>query len=160
MSDEETGGVCFWFGVRFAWLLSPFWFVVGVILGPWWDIGIVVWHSFVVLMYFGYRSSCERAIELFVVSKGAPLSVVVADCFLVSVVGVLVVVKVYQYRVGLSVLVYPCFETLDTSIPWCLVKDSVGLDRHAPRSLGAFGRTTSRLEVRKLSLMSPPRNVQ
>ena len=160
MSDEETGGVCFWFGVWFTRLLSPFWFVVGVILDPWWDIRVVVWYSFVVLMYFGYWSSCEWAVELFIVSEGAPLSVVVADCFLVSVVGMLVVVKVDQYWVGPSVLVYPCFETLDTSISWCLVENLVGLDRHAPRSFGAFDRTTSRLEVRKLSLMSPPRNVQ
>ena len=62
-------------------------------------------------MYFGYWSSCERAVELFIVSKGAPLSVVVADCFLVSIVDMLVVVKVDQYRVGPSVLVYPWFET-------------------------------------------------
>ena len=68
MSDEETGGVCFWFGVRFARLFSSFWFVVGVMLDRWRDIGVVVWHSFVILMYFRYRSSCERAIELFVVS--------------------------------------------------------------------------------------------
>ena len=83
-----------------------------------------------------------------------------ANCFLISVVGVLVVVKVDQYRVGPFVLVYPWFETLDLSISWCLVEDLVGLDRYAPRSFGAFSRTTSRLEVRKLSLMSPPRNVQ
>ena len=67
--------------------------------------------SVVVLMYFGYRSSCERAIELFIVSKGTPLSVVVADCFLVSVIGVLVIVKVDQYRVGSFVPVFSCFET-------------------------------------------------
>ena len=39
------------------------------------------------------------------------VSVVVADCFLVSVVDVLVVVKVDQYWVGPSVLVCPWFET-------------------------------------------------
>ena len=83
-----------------------------------------------------------------------------ANCFLVSVVGVLVVVKVDQYQVMSFVPVFSCFETLDPSISWCLVEDFVGLDRYAPRSFGAFGRTTSRLEVRKLSLMSPPRNVQ
>ena len=68
MSDEVTGGVWVWFGVRFAWLFSPFWFVIGVILDPWRDIGVVVCRSVVVLMYFRYRFSCERAVELFVVS--------------------------------------------------------------------------------------------
>ena len=68
MSDEETGGVRFGFGFWLSWLFSPFWFVVGVMLGPWWDVGIVVWYSLVVLVYFWYRLSCEWAIELFVVS--------------------------------------------------------------------------------------------
>ena len=83
-----------------------------------------------------------------------------ADCFLISVIRVLVVVKVDQYWVGSPVLVYPWFETLDLSVSRCFVEKLVGLDRHAPRSFGAFDGTTSRLEVRKLSLMSPPRNVQ
>ena len=68
MSDEEAGGVWFWFGFWLAWLFPPFWFIVGVMLGLWWDIGIVMWYSLVVLMYLGYRLSCERAVELFIVS--------------------------------------------------------------------------------------------
>ena len=83
-----------------------------------------------------------------------------ADCFLISVVDVFVVVEVDQYRVGSFVLVYSRFEALDSSVPWCFGKDFVGLNGYAPRSFGAFGGTTSRLEIRKLSLMSPPRNVQ
>ena len=68
MSDEEAGGVWFWFGFWLSWLLPSFWFVVGVMLGPWWDIGVVMWYPFVVLMYLRYRLPCEWAIELFVVS--------------------------------------------------------------------------------------------
>ena len=68
MSDEEAGGVWFWFGIWFAWLFSPFWFVVGVMLGLWWDIRVVMWYPFIVLVYFRYRLSCERAVELFIVS--------------------------------------------------------------------------------------------
>ena len=68
MSDEETGGVWFWFGFWFAWLSPPFWFVVGVMLGPRWDIGVIVWYPFVVLVYLWYGFSCEWTIELFVVS--------------------------------------------------------------------------------------------
>ena len=68
MSDEEAGGVWFWFGFWLAWLFPPFWFVVGVMLGPWWDIGVIMWYPFVVLMYLRYRLPCEWAIELFIVS--------------------------------------------------------------------------------------------
>ena len=68
MSDEEAGGVWFWFRFWFAWLFPPVWFVVGVMLGLRWDVGVVVRHSFVVLMYLGYGFSCERTVELFVVS--------------------------------------------------------------------------------------------
>ena len=107
-------------------------------LGPWWDIGIVVWYPFVVLMYFGYRFSCERAIELFVVSWCTPLSVVVANGLLVSVVRMLVVVKVDQYRIGSLVSVYSCLEVLNSSVFWCFAKDFVGLDGYAPWSFGAF----------------------
>ena len=53
MSDEETGGVWFWFGFWLSWFFPPFWFVVGVMLGLWWDIRVIVWYSFVVLMYLG-----------------------------------------------------------------------------------------------------------
>ena len=83
-----------------------------------------------------------------------------ANCLLVSVIGVLVVIEVDQYWVGSLVFVYSYLEALNSSVPWCFAKDFVGLDGHAPRSFGALGGTTSRLEVRKLSLMSPPRNVQ
>ena len=68
MSDEETGGVWFGFGFWLSWFLPPFWFVVGVMLGSWWDVGIIMWYSFVVLMYFWYGFPCEWIIELFVVS--------------------------------------------------------------------------------------------
>ena len=68
MSDEEAGGVWFWFGFWFSWFFPPFWFVVGVMLGRWWDVRIIVWYSFVVLMYLWDGLSCERTVELFVVS--------------------------------------------------------------------------------------------
>ena len=129
-------------------------------LGPWWDVGVIMWYSFVVLMYLWYGFSCEWAIELFVVSQSTPLSVVVADCFLVPVIRMFVVVKIDQYRIGSFVLIYSCFEALNSSVSWCFAKDLVWLDGYAPRPIGAFGGTTSRLEIRKLSLMSPPRNVQ
>ena len=119
-----------------------------------------MWYSLVVLMYFRYGFSRKWTVELFVVSQGAPLSIVVANCFLIPVVDVFVVVKVDQYRVGSFVSVYPCFKMLDLSVSWCFAKDFVGLNGHAPRSFGAFGGTTGCLEIRKLSLMSPPRNVQ
>ena len=68
MSDEEAGGVWLWFGFWFAWLFPPFWFIVGVMLGSWWDIRVVVWYSFIVLVYLWYRFSCEGTVELFIVS--------------------------------------------------------------------------------------------
>ena len=68
MSDEEAGGVWFWFGLWLSWLFPPFWFVVGVMLGLGWNIGIIVWHPFVVLMYFRNGFSCEWTVELLVVS--------------------------------------------------------------------------------------------
>ena len=68
MSDEEAGGVWFWFGVWLSGFFPPFWFVVGVMLGHWWDVGVIMRYSFVVLMYFRYWFSCEGAVELFVVS--------------------------------------------------------------------------------------------
>ena len=108
-------------------------------LGSWWDIGIVMWYPFIVLMYLRYRLSCERAVELFVVSKGTPLSIVVAHCFLVPVISVLVVIKEDQYRVGSLVLVRSYFKALDSSVPWCFAKDLVGSDSYAPRPFGAFG---------------------
>ena len=58
MSDEEAGGIWFWFGFWFSWFFSPFWFVVGVMVGSRWDIGVVVGYPFVVLMYFRNRFSC------------------------------------------------------------------------------------------------------
>ena len=68
MSDEETGGVWLWFRIWFSWFFPPFWFVVGVMVGNWWDIGVVMRHSFVILMYLGEWLSCERFLELFIVS--------------------------------------------------------------------------------------------
>ena len=68
MSDEEAGGVWFWFGLWLTWFFPPFWFVVGVMLDSWWDIRVVVRYSFVVLMYLRYGLSCEWAVELFIVS--------------------------------------------------------------------------------------------
>ena len=68
MSDKEAGGVWFWFGFWLSWFFPPFWFVVGVMLGRWWDVRVVVRYPFVVLMYFWYRFSCEGVIELLVVS--------------------------------------------------------------------------------------------
>ena len=83
-----------------------------------------------------------------------------ANCFLIPVVGVFVVVEVDQYRIGSFIPVYSGFKTLDLSVSRCFGEDFVGLDDYAPRSFGTFGRTTGRLEIRKLSLMSPPRSVQ
>ena len=97
-----------------------------------------MWYSFVVLMYLGYGLSCEWAIELFVVPQRTPLSVVVANCFLIPVVGVFVVVEIDQYRIGSFVPIFSCFKALDSAISWCLGKDLVGLDSYAPRSFGAF----------------------
>ena len=68
MSDEEAGGVWFWFRFWLSWFFPPFWFVVGVMLDSWWDIGVVVWYPFVVLMYLGNGFSCKWAVELFIVS--------------------------------------------------------------------------------------------
>ena len=68
MSDEEAGGVWFWFEFWLSWFFPPFWFVVGVMLGAWWDIRVVVWYSFVVLMYLRDGLSRKRLVELFVVS--------------------------------------------------------------------------------------------
>ena len=57
MLDEEAGWVWFRFGLWFAWLFPPFWFVVRVMLASGWDIRVIVWHPFVVLMYLGDRLS-------------------------------------------------------------------------------------------------------
>ena len=68
MSDEETGGVWLGFGFWLSWFFPPFWFVVRVMLDCGWDIGVIVWYSFVVLMYLRNGFPCEWAVELFVVS--------------------------------------------------------------------------------------------
>ena len=68
MSDEEAGGVWFWFGFWLSRFFPPFWFVVGVMLGRRWDVRVVMWYSFVVLMYLKNGFPCEWAVELFVVS--------------------------------------------------------------------------------------------
>ena len=62
-----------------------------------------------------------------------------ADCFLIPIEGVFVIVKVYQYQVQLFIPVSFCFEVLNPSVPWCLAEDLVRLDHHAPCSLSAFG---------------------
>ena len=90
-------------------------------------------------MYLGYGFSCEWTVELFVVSQGTPLSVVVANRFLISVVGMLVVIEVDQYRIGSLVPIYSRFKALDSSVPWCFTEDFVGLDGYTPRSFGALG---------------------
>ena len=83
-----------------------------------------------------------------------------ADCFLVAVPLALVVVEIYEYWIVAFVFpCYICFYSLDTLVPWRSVDDLVWGDDNAP-NLGAGGRATSRLDLRKLSLMSPPRNVQ
>ena len=61
-----------------------------------------------------------------------------ADCFLVPVVGVLVVVKVDQYWIGSFILVYSCFKTLNMSISWGFTEEFVRFNHYVPRSFGAF----------------------
>ena len=68
MSDEEAGGVWLWFGFWLSWFFPPFWFVVGVMLGPWWDVGVIVQYPFIVLVYLGYGFSRKWIVKLFVVS--------------------------------------------------------------------------------------------
>ena len=58
MSDEEAGGVQFWFGFWLSWLFSSFWFVVRVMAGNRWDVGVVVGYSFVILVYLGEWLPC------------------------------------------------------------------------------------------------------
>ena len=83
-----------------------------------------------------------------------------ADCFLVAVPLALVVVEIYEYWIVALVLsCYVCFYSLDAFVAWRSADDLVWGDDNAP-SLGAGGRATSRLVLTKLSLMSPPRNVQ
>ena len=72
----------------------------------------------------------------------------------------LVVVKIDEYWVIALVLAGSVgFNPLDASVPWCCTDDLFWSDDDAP-SLGAGSRATSRLVLTKLSLMSPPRNVQ
>ena len=68
MSDEEAGGVWFWFGFWLSWFFSPFRFVVGVMVGNRWDVRVIVGYSLVVLVYFGDRLSCQWFLELLVVT--------------------------------------------------------------------------------------------
>ena len=49
---------------------------------------------------------------------------------------------------------------LNSSVFWCIVEDLVGLNYYVPCLSGALGGTTGCLEIRKLSLMSLPQNVQ
>ena len=72
----------------------------------------------------------------------------------------LVVVEIDEYWIIAFVLAGNVgFNSLDTSVSWCCIDDLFWGDGNAP-SLGAGGRTTSRLDLTKLSLMSLPRNVQ
>ena len=52
MSDEETGKVWFWFRFWFFWFFPPFWFVVRVMVGTWWDVGVVVGSGCVVILVY------------------------------------------------------------------------------------------------------------
>ena len=95
-----------------------------------------------------------------VVSQFTPNSVVVANRFLVAVPLTLVVVEVDEYWIIAFILASNIgFNPLDAFVSWCCTDDLFWGDDNAP-SLGAGGRTTSRLDLTKLSLMSPPRNVQ
>ena len=69
MSDEEAGGIWFWFEFWFLWLFPSFWFIVGVMMGTQWDIEIVVkFRCVVILIYLRKQLSCKRLVEFFVVS--------------------------------------------------------------------------------------------
>ena len=95
-----------------------------------------------------------------VVSEFSPNSIIEADCFLVAVPLALIVVEVDEYWIITFVLSnYVCLYPLNASVPWCGIDDLVWSDDNAPR-FGTGGRATSRLGLTKLSLMSPPRNVQ
>ena len=96
-------------------------------------------YSLVVLVYLGDELSCQRLVELFVVSQSTPLVVVMTNCFLIPIVGMLVVIKVDQYWITSFVLVYSCFEMLDTSVSWGFTKEFVRFDYYVPWSFGAFG---------------------
>ena len=91
---------------------------------------------------------------------GKRFSVIMADCFLLPIKGLFVVVEIDQYWVGLFILVFSYFQMSDSSILWCIIEDFVGFDYYMPCLPGAFSGTTSHLKIRKLSLMSPPQNVQ
>ena len=83
-----------------------------------------------------------------------------ADCFLVAVPLALVVVEINEYWVIAFVLAGNVgFNPLNAFIPWSCLDNLFWGDDNAP-SFGAGGRATSRLVLTKLSLMSPPRNVQ
>ena len=72
----------------------------------------------------------------------------------------LIVVEVDEYWIVTFVLpCYVCFNSLNVLISWRSVDDLVWGNDNAP-ILGAGGQATSRLGLRKLSLMSLPRNVQ
>ena len=79
---------------------------------------------------------------------------------MVAVPLALVVVEVDEYWIVTFVpACYVCFYSLNAFVSGCRIDDLVWGNDNAPR-LGAGGRATSCLDLTKLSLMSPPRNVQ
>ena len=72
----------------------------------------------------------------------------------------LVVVEINEYWIIAFILAGNVgFNPLNAFVSWCCIDDLFWGDDDAP-DLGAGGRATSRLDLTKLSLMSPPRNVQ
>ena len=95
-----------------------------------------------------------------VVSQLSPDSVIVADRLLVAVPLTLVVVEIDEYWIVAFILAGDVgFNPLYAFVPWCCTDDLFWSNGDAP-NLGAGRRATSRLVLTKLSLMSPPRNVQ
>ena len=72
----------------------------------------------------------------------------------------LVVVEINEYWIIAFILAGNVgFNPLNAFVSWCCIDDLFWGDSNAP-DLGAGGRAASRLVLTKLSLMSPPLNVQ